>query len=63
MRDNYVTDDKVDGMCNLITNNVGIEKLVMLMTSNDITDVGAKKIISAVGKLSNLTALNISFDW
>ena len=36
-----------------------IEKLIVLMTSNDISDVGAKKIISAVAKCPNLTTLNI----
>lgn len=63
MRDNYATDDKVYGLCEFISNNEGIEKLVILMTSNDITDIGAKKLINSAAKLSNLNFLNISFDW
>ena len=63
MRDNYATDEKVYGLCEFIANNENIEKLVVLMTSNEITDVGAKKIINAFAKLQNLNFLNISFDW
>lgn len=62
-RDNYLKDETLQGICDLIMNNQSIQKLVLWVTSNYITDIGAQKIIASISKVPNIRTLSINFDW
>ncbi len=62
-RDNYLKDDTLQGIVDLIVNNQSIQKLVLWVTSNYLTDVGACKLITAVGKVPSIKTLSLNMDW
>lgn len=63
LRDNYLKDDRVQGLCSLISNNPNVQKLVVWVSSNFLTDAGTIKILNAITKVVAVKTLSLNFEW
>lgn len=62
LRDNYIKDNMLNGICKLISNNTEINELFLWLPSNFITDNGVKLLLESISNLNNLKELVINLE-
>lgn len=63
LRDNFLKDNMLEGIINIISNNINIKVLILWFPSNYLTDEGVKLLLSAIKKLTYLSEITINFEW
>ena len=64
IRDNFLSDKRLNGIIHLINNNPLIKELTLILTCNFITDKGFKEIVTAISSsCRDLQKLTIDVNW